>query len=179
MYSLNYNKICITKIDCQFTLPTAEKNSSKSLARIRWDNCMQNTVRASRSSTVISVNCFLTGVGDRRPRLRSRSFPPFGLRDRFLPSRWGLRDFRRESRGLRERRRSRLRLRRRSRSLRSRLRLLCLSLRPDRRSLSLSFSRSLSFPRSLSLSRSFSFSRSFSLSRSLSVFFSFASLREM
>lgn len=32
------------------TLPTLEKNSSKSRARILWDNCIQNTVRASRSS---------------------------------------------------------------------------------------------------------------------------------
>lgn len=32
------------------TLPTLEKNSSKSRARILCDNCMQKTVRASRSS---------------------------------------------------------------------------------------------------------------------------------
>lgn len=32
------------------TLPTLEKNSSKSLARILCDSCMQKTVLASRSS---------------------------------------------------------------------------------------------------------------------------------
>lgn len=32
------------------TLPTAEKNSSKSRARILWESCIQNTVRASLSS---------------------------------------------------------------------------------------------------------------------------------
>lgn len=36
------------------TLPTAEKNSSKSRGRIRAASCMQNTVRASRSSGVSS-----------------------------------------------------------------------------------------------------------------------------
>ena len=36
------------------TFPTDEKNSSKSLARILADSCMQNTVRASLSSGVIS-----------------------------------------------------------------------------------------------------------------------------
>lgn len=45
------------------TFPTLEKNSSKSLARIRCDNCMQNTVRASRSSGSKSAG------GDRFPRL--------------------------------------------------------------------------------------------------------------
>jgi len=32
------------------TFPTEEKNSSRSLALILCDNCIQNTVRASRSS---------------------------------------------------------------------------------------------------------------------------------
>lgn len=36
------------------TLPTLEKNSCKSRARIRCDNCIQNTVRASKSSSVTS-----------------------------------------------------------------------------------------------------------------------------
>ena len=42
------------------TLPTDEKNSSKSRGRIRADSCMQNTVRASRSSGVISGSGFLS-----------------------------------------------------------------------------------------------------------------------
>lgn len=36
------------------TLPTLEKNSCKSRARIRCDNCIQNTVRASKSSSLTS-----------------------------------------------------------------------------------------------------------------------------
>lgn len=45
------------------TLPTLEKNSSKSRARIRCDNCIQNTVRASRSSGSRSAG------GERFPKL--------------------------------------------------------------------------------------------------------------
>lgn len=56
------------------TLPTAEKNSSKSLARILADNCMQNTVRASlssgaRSSTPLE---FASPPFPATPRLASR-----------------------------------------------------------------------------------------------------------
>lgn len=47
------------------TFPTLEKNSSKSRARIRCESCIQNTVRASRSSGLKSSG------GDRSPR-------PFG-----------------------------------------------------------------------------------------------------
>lgn len=47
------------------TLPTLEKNSSKSRDRIRCDSCMQKTVRASRSSGLRSSG------GERSPK-------PFG-----------------------------------------------------------------------------------------------------
>lgn len=36
------------------TFPTLEKNSCRSRGRIRCDNCMQNTVRASKSSSLTS-----------------------------------------------------------------------------------------------------------------------------
>uniref|UniRef100_A0A1B0BVM7 Uncharacterized protein n=1 Tax=Glossina palpalis gambiensis TaxID=67801 RepID=A0A1B0BVM7_9MUSC len=43
------------------TFPTLEKNSSKSRARTRCDNCIQNTVRASRSSGLSSESGDLSG----------------------------------------------------------------------------------------------------------------------
>lgn len=174
-----------TGILMHYTLPTAEKNSSRSRGRTRCESCMQKTVRASRSSGVSSGRAFLTGVGERPPRpwreSRGRSLLDLGLRD-LLRESLGLRDLFRESLGLRERPPllpSLLRLLRRS--LRSRLRLRCRSVRPllrslSRRSLSFSRSLSLSFSRSLSLSFSRSLSLSFSRSFSLSTFLSFESL---
>jgi hypothetical protein len=44
------NKFMYGDIMKMCTFPTEEKNSSRSLALILWDNCIQNTVRASRSS---------------------------------------------------------------------------------------------------------------------------------
>lgn len=106
------------------TFPTDEKNSSRSLALILWDNCMQNTVRISRSSGVSSSG-FPRSAGG----LLSRPFlfppPPLPL------SRRGRR------RGVSERlrRRSRLRLPLPLRCLpspprRSRLRLRCFPSPP-------------------------------------------------
>lgn len=45
------------------TFPTAEKNSSRSRGRILAASCMQNTVRASRSSGVrLSMGCLLANT---------------------------------------------------------------------------------------------------------------------
>lgn len=57
------------------TLPTLEKNSSKSRARTRCDNCIQNIVRASRSSSSVSSSDLsyrrLAEFGGVRPRLNA------------------------------------------------------------------------------------------------------------
>lgn len=65
------------------TFPTLEKNSSKSLARIRCDNCMQKIVRESRSSISISSSereyARLAEFGGVRPRRKRLSL---GVRER-------------------------------------------------------------------------------------------------
>ena len=121
-------------------LPTEEKNSSTSLARTLWDNCMTKMVRASRSSGV----SWTSGDGS-RSLLGGESLPPPPIRPnrptvpdpnlggdrRLLRSR----DLERERRSPRPPR-SRLLLRRclsrlRLRRLRSRLLLRRLSLLRD------------------------------------------------
>lgn len=56
------------------TFPTLEKNSSKSRARIRCESCIQNTVRASRSSGLKSSGGDLSPrpFGGVRPRRNGR-----------------------------------------------------------------------------------------------------------
>lgn len=65
MYAIPLNRFVLLHVISRTsrTFPTLEKNSSKSLARIRCDNCMQNTVRASRSSGSRSAG------GERFPKL--------------------------------------------------------------------------------------------------------------
>lgn len=78
------------------TLPTLEKNSSKSRARTRCDNCIQKMVRASRSSSSVSSSDRsyrrLAEFGGVRPRrngrrgdgdFRRRSLERFGSSWRF------------------------------------------------------------------------------------------------
>lgn len=56
MYAIPLNRFVLLHVikRTSRTLPTLEKNSSKSRARTRCDNCMQKIVRASRSSRSIS-----------------------------------------------------------------------------------------------------------------------------
>ena len=113
-------------------LPTEEKNSSTSLARTLWDNCMTKIVRASRSSGVnwtSGEGSLSFAGGESRPNRPTVPEPNLGgdLRDDPLSclSRDRERDRRCLSLLLLRRCLSRLRLR----LLRSRLRLrLCLSL---------------------------------------------------
>lgn len=70
------------------TLPTALKKSSKSLARIRCDNCITKTVLASLSSGLSSSRgddplLYPRPIGE-RPRLGKGSLTDGGEGDRFL-----------------------------------------------------------------------------------------------
>lgn len=56
MYAIPLNRFVLLHVikRTSRTLPTLEKNSSKSRARTRCDSCIQKIVRASRSSRSIS-----------------------------------------------------------------------------------------------------------------------------
>lgn len=58
MYAMPLNLLVLLHVInlTSLTLPTELKNSSRSLARILCDNCIQNTVRASLSSGLNSSN---------------------------------------------------------------------------------------------------------------------------
>ncbi len=64
MYAMPLNRFVLLHVInlISRTLPTLEKNSSKSRDRIRCESCMQNTVRASRSSGLKSSG------GERSPK---------------------------------------------------------------------------------------------------------------
>lgn len=76
MYAIPLNLFVLLQVirRTSRTLPTLEKNSSRSRARIRCDNCMQNTVRASRSSGLRSSGGDLSPspFGGVRPRRKGR-----------------------------------------------------------------------------------------------------------
>lgn len=75
MYAIPLKRLVLLQVISRTsrTLPTELKNSSKSLARIRCDNCIQNIVLASRSSGLIS-----SSGGGGGPRLGGGDLPPLG-----------------------------------------------------------------------------------------------------
>lgn len=89
MYAMPLNRFVLLHVInlISRTLPTLEKNSSKSRDRIRWDSCIQKTVRASRSSGLKSSGGERSPkpFGGVRPRRNGR-----GDGERCLQGKWNL-----------------------------------------------------------------------------------------